>query len=149
VQESINRLAPLTLPPELPLFVPLHPDSAPQQTALVLGRGAEMELPHKVQLRFDVPPEPDTEVLNPLNVLLNGARGMASMVEVIDVGFDPRTEEIGPRSYANARAAEVLVEHECPPFGSNDRPGGSRIMRTRSNTEWGDREVFHAIPRIG
>ena len=36
------------------------------------------------------------------------------------------------------RTPELLVQHECPPFGSNDRPGGSRIMRTRSNSEWGD-----------
>jgi hypothetical protein len=36
--------------------------------------------------------EPDCEVLDGLNVLLNGAPRMAAFVEIIDVGFDPGTE---------------------------------------------------------
>jgi hypothetical protein len=92
--------------------------------------------------------EPDSEVLDGLNVLLNGAQRMAAFVEIIDVGFDPGTEGVGPQACANARAAEELVQHGCPPFGSKDRPGGSRIMRTRSNYKQGDREGIQAIPRI-
>jgi transposase-like protein len=53
------KARPHSAPPEPPLFVPLHPDSAPQQAAPVLGRGVEMELPHDVRLRFDAPPEPE------------------------------------------------------------------------------------------
>ena len=48
-----------SVPPEPPLFVPLHPDSHPRQAGLVLGRGVEMELPQEVRLRFDAPPEPE------------------------------------------------------------------------------------------
>ena len=42
-----------------PLFVPLCPDSRPQQAGPVSGLGIEMELPHEVRLRFDAPPEPE------------------------------------------------------------------------------------------
>jgi hypothetical protein len=56
--------------------------------------------------------EPDTEVLNPLNVLLNGTRGMASIVEIIDVGFDPGTKKIGPQACANPRATKMVVQHD-------------------------------------
>ena len=44
--------------------------------------------------------EPDSEVLNPLNVLLNGARGMAALVEVIDVGLDPGTRRFALKRHA-------------------------------------------------
>jgi len=77
--------------------------------------------------------EPDAEVLDGLNVLLNGAWGMATLVKIRDVGFDPVTEEIGPQAGTDTESAEVVVQHGCPPFGSKDHPGASRIMRTNSN----------------
>jgi hypothetical protein len=82
--------------------------------------------------------EPDSEVFDSLDVLLDGPRGMAPCVEIIDVEFDPRTEDVGPDSLADARSAEELVQHGCPPFGSKDRPGASRIMRTNSNLKQRD-----------
>ena len=42
-----------------PLFVPLHLDSASRQVDPLPGGGVEIELPHRVRLRFDAPPEPD------------------------------------------------------------------------------------------
>ena len=46
-------------PLDPPLFVPLCPDSRPQQAGPVCGLGIEMELPHEVRLRFDALPEPE------------------------------------------------------------------------------------------
>jgi transposase-like protein len=46
-------------PPEPPLFVALQRDSTPQEANPVLDRNVEMELPHEVRLRFDVPPDPE------------------------------------------------------------------------------------------
>src|SRR3954466_3566447 len=79
--------------------------------------------------------EPDAEVLDDLDVLLDGALGMAALVEVSDVGFDPGTEGVGPHAGTDAGSAEEVVQHGCPPFGSKDRPGGSWIMWTNSNHE--------------
>jgi hypothetical protein len=45
--------------PEPPLFVPLHLASHPGQRHSAAGRGVEVELPHQVRIRFDVPPEPE------------------------------------------------------------------------------------------
>src|SRR5262245_61823434 len=60
---------------------------------------------------------------------------MAPRLEVSDVGSDPVAEDVGPDSVTDARSAKELVQHGGPPFGSRDRPGGSRIMRTDSNLE--------------
>jgi hypothetical protein len=48
----------LTQRPQPPLFVPLHLDPDPPQTAQPRSQGVEIELPHQVRLRFDSPPEP-------------------------------------------------------------------------------------------
>src|SRR5262249_1447064 len=83
--------------------------------------------------------EPGPEMLDGLGVLLDDARGVAPSVEVGDVEFDPVAEEVGPDTVTDARSAEELVQHGSPPFGSRDRPGGSRIMRTDSNLEQRER----------
>ena len=56
-----RRLAAGSLPavPEPPLFIPLRLDSHPHRTDPVHGGGVEIELPHRVRLRFDAPPEPE------------------------------------------------------------------------------------------
>jgi hypothetical protein len=83
--------------------------------------------------------QPDPEVFDGLNVLLDDARRMTPYGEVCDVEFDPSTEDVGPDSVTDARSSEELVQHGCPPFGSKDRPGGSRIMRTIFNLKQRDR----------
>jgi hypothetical protein len=83
--------------------------------------------------------EPGPEVFDGLGVLLDNARRMAPRVEVGDVEFDPIAEDVGPDSVTGARSTKVLVQHESPPFGSRDRPGGWRIMRTDSNLKQRDR----------
>ena len=50
---------PLPAAPEPPLFIPLQLDSDLHRTDSVPGGGVEIELPHRVRLRFDAPPEPD------------------------------------------------------------------------------------------
>jgi transposase-like protein len=45
--------------PEPPLFIALQPDCTHPQVDPVLGRNVEVELPHEVRLRFDVPPDPE------------------------------------------------------------------------------------------
>ncbi len=54
-----RRLAapPSTAQPDSPLFVPLHLDPRPEQTAP--PHGFEIELPHRVRVRCDAAPEPD------------------------------------------------------------------------------------------
>ena len=54
-----RRLAapPPAAPAESPLFVPLHLDPRPEQTAP--SHGFEIELPHRVRLRCDAAPEPE------------------------------------------------------------------------------------------
>jgi hypothetical protein len=56
-----RRLAAPSLPPrpQPPLFVPLHLESSPGHAGPLPGGRVELELPHRVRLRFDTPPEPD------------------------------------------------------------------------------------------
>jgi hypothetical protein len=56
-----RRLTTGSLPavPGRPLFVPLQLDSGLHRTDSVPGGGVEIELPHRVRLRFDAPPEPE------------------------------------------------------------------------------------------
>jgi hypothetical protein len=56
-----RRLTAQSLParPQPPLFVPLHLDSPPRPAEPVPGCGVQIDLPHQVRLRFDVPPEPE------------------------------------------------------------------------------------------
>lgn len=56
-----RRLTDPSLPAPLrpPLFVPLHLDPASGPADPPPGGGVEIELPHRVRLRFDAPPEPD------------------------------------------------------------------------------------------
>jgi hypothetical protein len=56
-----RRLTIRSLPaaPEPPLFVPLQLDPDLHRTDSVPAGGVEIELPHRVRLRFDAPPEPD------------------------------------------------------------------------------------------
>src|SRR3954449_8515629 len=42
--------------------------------------------------------EPGAEVLDGLDVLMDGAPGMTALVEVGDIGFDPGTEGVGPHT---------------------------------------------------
>ena len=45
--------------PEPPRFIALPPDCTHSLADPVLGRNVEVELPHEVRLRFDVPPDPE------------------------------------------------------------------------------------------
>jgi hypothetical protein len=56
-----RRLAARSLParPDPPLFVPLHLDPHPPEGGQAPFRGVELELPHRVRLRFGSPPEPE------------------------------------------------------------------------------------------
>jgi hypothetical protein len=56
-----RRLAAASLPvrPQTPLFVPLRLDPPQGQADPIPGRGVEVELPHRVRLRFDAPPDPE------------------------------------------------------------------------------------------
>jgi hypothetical protein len=56
-----RRLTARSLParPQPPLFVPLHRGSSSRPADPSPGCGLEIELPHQVRLRFDVPPEPE------------------------------------------------------------------------------------------
>jgi putative transposase len=49
----------LSAPPEPLLFVPLHLDAHPAPEPSAAGRGVEIELPHRVRIRFEAPPEPE------------------------------------------------------------------------------------------
>jgi hypothetical protein len=55
-----RRLTAPSLParPQPPLFVPLHLDSSQGQADPIPGRSVEIELPHRVRLRFDALPDP-------------------------------------------------------------------------------------------
>jgi hypothetical protein len=55
-----RRLTAGSLPPRPrpPLFVPLHLDPSQGQADPIPGRGVEIELPHRVRLRFDALPDP-------------------------------------------------------------------------------------------
>jgi len=44
---------------EPPLFVPVRRDSTLRHGDPVPGHGVEIELPHKIRLRFDAPPDPE------------------------------------------------------------------------------------------
>lgn len=57
-----RRLAARSLPAHLrltPLFVPLQLDPHPLEGGQAPFQGVELELPHRVRLRFDSPPEPE------------------------------------------------------------------------------------------
>jgi hypothetical protein len=56
-----RRLTARSLPacPQPPLFVPLHRHASSPPADPLPGGGLEIELPHQVRLRFDVPPEPE------------------------------------------------------------------------------------------
>jgi transposase-like protein len=59
-----------------PLFVALQPDLARSQADVVFDRKVEVELPHKVRLRFDAPPDPEWlgQVVAALARIARGAR---------------------------------------------------------------------------
>src|SRR4051794_4427097 len=82
--------------------------------------------------------EPDAEVLDDEDVSPDGAPGVAARVEVGHVTGDPGPQWVGPDAVTDAGSNEEVVDHGCPPFGSQDRPGASRIMRTHSKGERGD-----------
>ena len=49
----------LAAAPETPLFVPLRLEGTPPDDPAAGPRGVELELPHRVRLRLDAPPEPE------------------------------------------------------------------------------------------
>src|SRR5437588_2849624 len=88
---------------------------APAVGQMIAEEGANRRLGHTVDGDL-LGGEPGTEVLDGLDVLLDGARGMAAFVEVSDEGFDPDTEVVGPQAGADARSAEEVVQHGMPSF---------------------------------
>ena len=83
--------------------------------------------------------EPGAEVLDGSSIFLDEVRGMPARNEVRDVVREPLAKKIGPDAVADAGTTEDVVEHGCPPFGSQDRRSASRMMRAISKLRGGIR----------
>jgi hypothetical protein len=79
--------------------------------------------------------EPDAEVFDGEDVSSDRAPGVAAGVEVGHVVRDPGAQRVGPDAVTDTGSNEEVVDHGCPPFGTRDRPGASRIMQTTSKSE--------------
>ena len=107
---------------------------APTAGKMIMEKGANRRLRHTLD-GDPLGSEPGAEVLDGLDVLMDGTWGMAAFFKVCDERFNPSTEGVGPQAGENARSAEKVVQHGLPSFRVKGPSGGWRIMQTNSNPE--------------
>jgi hypothetical protein len=120
---------------------------APTTGKMIVQKGANRRLCHILD-GDPLGSEPGAEVLDGLDVLMDGALGMATFFKVSGQRFNPSTEGVGPQAGDNARSSEKVVQHGMPSFWVKGPSGGWRIMQTNSNPEWSTAGRIQAIPAI-